>query len=102
MDTLAFGWLLVRVSKGARLTISQTRVNGEAWFPSHVFAPTARARIGLIKLIVGENEYSYSNYRKLRAGSRPAVGVPGRDSAASVHLCLELFVAHQIFHSQLP
>ncbi len=75
VDTLAFGWLLVRVSKGARLTIAQTRVNGEAWFPSHVLA-SYRARIGLIKLIVGENEYSYSNYRKLRAGSRPAVGAP--------------------------
>ncbi|MCE5310806.1 MAG: hypothetical protein LLG20_24460 [Acidobacteriales bacterium] len=75
VETITFGWLLVRVSKGASLRIAQTRVNGEVWFPKHVFA-SYRARIGLIKLIAGENEYSYSNYRKLQAGSRSEAGVP--------------------------
>jgi hypothetical protein len=69
IETISFGWLLVRVAKGAAVEITQTRVNDEVWLPKHVLA-TFRARIGLVKVISGQNEIAYSGYRKFQAQSR--------------------------------
>lgn len=69
VETVSFGWLLVRVAKGAAVEITQTRVNDEVWLPRHVLA-TFRARIGLVKVISGQNEITYSGYRKFQAHSR--------------------------------
>jgi hypothetical protein len=44
-------------------------VNDEVWLPKHVLA-TFRARIGLVKVISGQNEITYSGYRKFQAQSR--------------------------------
>jgi hypothetical protein len=69
VETVSFGWVLARLSKGASLEVRQTRVNDEVWLPKH-FRVTYRARIGLIKRISAENEITYSDYRKFRAESR--------------------------------
>jgi hypothetical protein len=68
VETVSFGWVLARVAKGAHLEVVQTRVNDEVWLPRHILA-TYRARIGLVKRISGQNEITYSGYRKFQAES---------------------------------
>ena len=68
VETITFGWLLVRVARGASIQAEQTRVHEKLWLPKHVVA-TYRARIGLVKLISGQHEITYSNYRKFQAES---------------------------------
>jgi len=75
VEPVSFGWLLVRVAKGAAIEIAQTRVNDEVWLPKHVLA-TFRARIGLVKGISGQYEITYSDYRKFQAQSRMVTDTP--------------------------
>ena len=69
LDTVSFGGLLVRVSKGTRLVIELTRVNDEVWLPKHV-SLTASARILLLKGITRDLDYTYSGYKKFEVDSR--------------------------------
>lgn len=68
IETVSFGWLLARLSKGASVELEQTRVNDEVWLPKHVLA-SYRARIGLVKVISGQSEVTYSGYKKFQAES---------------------------------
>ncbi len=77
VDTIAIGWLLARVAPGASLEVEQTRVNDEVWLPKHVLA-TYRVRLGLVKLISGQNEMTYSRYRKFQAESHFVPDVASR------------------------
>ncbi len=71
MDTITFGGFLVRLAKGTRLLIEQTRVNEEAWMPRHIFV-TASARILLVKGFRRDFEYTFSDYKKFTVDSRVA------------------------------
>ncbi len=65
IDTISVGFFLVLVSKGSRGSFEMARVNDEVWLPSKVRA-TASARLGLVKVVRIQQEYSYSNCREVQ------------------------------------
>jgi hypothetical protein len=69
LDTITYGFILVRVQPGTNLVLDQSRVNGEIWLPKRFHAEGA-ARIGLIKKIRLDFEITFDNYRKFQAESR--------------------------------
>lgn len=69
IDTVSFGFFVVRVEKGAHLVFEQTRVNEEVWLPRRVVAQ-ASARIGLVKKYRQQVEVTYKNYRKFQTDAR--------------------------------
>ena len=73
LDTITFGGFLLRLAKGGRLELDQTRVNGEVWLPRHITI-TASARIFLIKGVRLDMEYGFSGYKKFRVESRVVNG----------------------------
>jgi hypothetical protein len=69
IDTVSFGWVLVRLHKGTRFVYEQTRVNDEVWLPQH-YEAKVDARIALFK---GDNEQdagTYRDYKKFRTSSK--------------------------------
>jgi hypothetical protein len=68
VDTISVGLFLVRVAKGSRATYEQIRVN-DVWLPRQVRAFVS-ARLGLVKVLHIEQEYSYSNCREFQTDSR--------------------------------
>jgi hypothetical protein len=69
IDTVSFGFFLVRVERGAHMVFEQTRVNDEVWLPRRMVAQ-ASARIGLIKKYREQVEVTYKNYRKFQTDAR--------------------------------
>jgi hypothetical protein len=69
IDTISFAGFLVRLEKGTRITVQQSRVNDEVWLPRSV-SVTAAARILMVKSFNREMEYSFSDYKKFQADSR--------------------------------
>jgi hypothetical protein len=69
IDTVSFGWFLLRIHKGTRLVIERTRVNREVWLPQHV-SFKFDARVALFKGYNEEDEDTYSDYKKFRATTR--------------------------------
>jgi hypothetical protein len=69
LDTISWGGVVARVSKGAHLLIEQTRVNNEVWLPKRILL-TGSARIMLVKGFTGEVDLTYSGYKKFSAESR--------------------------------
>jgi hypothetical protein len=69
IDTVSFGWGLVRVHKGTRLVIERTRVNGEIWLPLHV-SLKLDARVALFKGYNEEDDDTYRDYKKFRATTK--------------------------------
>jgi hypothetical protein len=65
IDNIAAGLFLVRVAKGSRATVEQTRVNDAVWMPRQV-RTVASARLGLVKLLRVEQEITYGNFRDFR------------------------------------
>ncbi len=61
-DDVSLGLFLVRVHKGTRVLLEQTRIAERMWLPSRTDA-AATLRIALIKWIGGEWQYRYSDYR---------------------------------------
>jgi hypothetical protein len=69
IDTVSFGWVLVRFHKGTRFVYEQARVNDEVWLPQH-YEAKVDARIALFK---GDNEQdagTYRDYKKFRTSSK--------------------------------
>ena len=69
LDTISFGGFLVRLSKGTRLMIEQTRVNDEVWLPKEV-SLAASARILLVKALNRELDLTFSGYKKFQVESK--------------------------------
>jgi hypothetical protein len=69
LDTLTFGFGLLRVAPGGTLHFEQIKVNGEIWLPSSALIH-ADARLALIKKLPGEIDIRYSDYRKFQSDSR--------------------------------
>ncbi|HSW50483.1 MAG TPA: hypothetical protein VLH09_09925 [Bryobacteraceae bacterium] len=69
LDTVTFGWILVRIHKGSRVVLRQESVNQEAWLPHDLWYRVS-ARVGLVSLRRLEVETTYGDYR-------PADGPPG-------------------------
>lgn len=68
-DAVSFGLFLVRVNKGARFVVEQTRVNDEVWLPKRMQA-ALDARLALVKKFRGELNITFDNYRKFQSDSR--------------------------------
>lgn len=61
-DNVALGLFLVRVHKGTRVLLEQTRVAQGMWLPTRTDV-AATLRIALVKWIGGEWRYQYRDYR---------------------------------------
>ena len=69
LETLTFGFGLLRIAPGGALHFEQTRVNDEIWLPSHALIK-GDARLALIKKLRAEIEVRYSDYRRFQADSQ--------------------------------
>jgi hypothetical protein len=69
LDTISWGLFLARFHKGSRLTLEQTRVNGEVWLPLRL---TARidARVALVKSLDENVEQGFRDYKKFRTTTK--------------------------------
>jgi hypothetical protein len=68
-DTISFGGLLLRLEKGSRVVIEQTRMDGQVWLPRRV-SVLAEARLLLLKNLNRQMEYNFSDYKKFQVDSR--------------------------------
>jgi hypothetical protein len=69
LDTITFGGVLVRLAKGGHLTVENARVNNEVWLPKSAML-RGSIRIALVKVLRGEINYSFSDYKKFQTDSR--------------------------------
>ena len=69
IDTISWGFFVLRIPPGAKISFSQTRVNDEVWLPRQIHVRTD-AKIALLKTFRVEFDLAYSNYRKFRAESQ--------------------------------
>ena len=69
LDTVSFGLFLVRLNKGARFILEQTRVNDEVWLPKRVQL-ALDARLALVKKFRAQLDLTFNNYRKFQSDSR--------------------------------
>jgi len=68
LDTISYGGILVRLARGSRLVIEQTRVNNEVWLLKHISLQAA-ARILLVKSYRRDFDFTYSDYKKFQVDS---------------------------------
>jgi hypothetical protein len=68
-DTISFGGFLLRLDKGSRIVIEQTRMDSQLWVPRRV-SVQAEGRIMLLKSLNREMEYNFTDYKKFQADSR--------------------------------
>ena len=69
IDTVSYLGIAFRLSPGSRVSLEQTRVNGEIWLPKRV-SVAASGRILLLKRFGGEWDLTYSDYRKFQTETR--------------------------------
>lgn len=68
LDSISFGGFVVRLTKGTRMLIEQTRVADGLWMPKR-FSLNAAARILLIKGLNREMDFTFSDYQKSTPGA---------------------------------
>jgi hypothetical protein len=68
LDTVTFGWILVRIHEGARVRMTQRLVDGDAWLPAELWYRVS-LRIGLVSLRYQESETLYDRYTRGEASS---------------------------------
>lgn len=69
IDTVSFGLFLARLAKGSKIYFEQTRVNNEVWLPLKIRVDID-ARLALFKRVLGDQEVTFSDFRKFQAESR--------------------------------
>ncbi len=69
LDTFTYGAFLLRIGKGAHITMEQARVTGDVWLPTRI-ALAGSARILLVKGIHAQLDIAYSDYKKFVVDSR--------------------------------
>jgi hypothetical protein len=69
LDTISWGGIVARVSKGTRVRVELTRVNNEVWLPKRILV-AGSARVLLIKGYTGELDLTYSGFKKFSVDSR--------------------------------
>jgi hypothetical protein len=67
------GFGLLRVAPGSSMHFEQTLVNGEIWLPSSMLV-RFQARLALLKVLRGEYDIRYSDYRKFQSDSKIVEG----------------------------
>jgi hypothetical protein len=63
VDSFAYGAILLRIGKGAHITMEQGPVGGGVWLPTHI-ALLGSARIMLVKAVRAQLDMLYTQYRK--------------------------------------
>jgi len=71
LDTVTFGWILVRIHGGSWVSLTQMRVNDEVWVPQRM-SYRVSLRLGLVKRSETAMEAIYSDYRKASSDPRLA------------------------------
>lgn len=83
LDTISWGFFLLRVHKGAQFQLDQTRVNDEVWLP-HTISINGSARLAVFVNDVVDWESTFFDYKRFSSGVRILPGAreiqPGRDS----------------------
>lgn len=69
IDTVSFGLFLLRVHKGSRIVIEQTRVNNEVWLQKHI-ALNADFRLALLKNFAFNVDITDRDYRKFGSNTK--------------------------------
>src|SRR5262249_31902530 len=69
IETVAFGFVIARLQKGARFRLELTQVNDEVWLPKS-FIVRFDARLGLLKSFRREMEQNNSGFRRFQSDSR--------------------------------
>ena len=72
IDTVAVGWFVVRIRKGAHIVAEQTKINDEVWLPKHI-AVQIDVRLALLKNFNEDLDDTYRDYKKFRAASKITV-----------------------------
>ena len=73
LSTISVDFGLLRVAPGSSMHFEQTRVNDEIWLPSSMFV-RFEARLALLKVLRGEYNIRYSDYRKFQSDSKIVEG----------------------------
>ncbi len=71
LDTVTFGWILVRIHRGSRVSLTLVRVHDEVWVPQRM-SYRVSLRLGLVKRSETEMQAIYSDYRKAASDPRLA------------------------------
>jgi hypothetical protein len=69
LNTISVGFGLLRIAPGSSMHFEQTRVNDEIWLPSSMLV-RFQARLALLRVLRGEYDIRYSNYRKFQSDSK--------------------------------
>lgn len=69
IDTISWGWFVLRIPPGARITFEQTRINDEVWLPDNIHV-RADAKLGLLKTFRLGMDVVYRDYRKFQTESQ--------------------------------
>ncbi len=69
LGTISFGLFLARLSKGARISFENQRVNGELWAPRRV-AVKASLRLVLLAKTGEDLEITFKDYKKFQTDAR--------------------------------
>jgi hypothetical protein len=69
IDTISFGFGLLRLESGSVLSFEQVRVNDEVWLPVRI-AIRADARVAYLRKLREELDITYRDYKKFQADSR--------------------------------
>jgi hypothetical protein len=72
-ETISFGWFILRLDPGAKLTLEQARVNDEVWLPKREYL-SGSGRIGLVKRITEDQEITWTDYKKFQVESKVVTG----------------------------
>ena len=78
IDTVAFGYIIARLQKGAYFRFELTQVNGEVWLPKSLSVRFG-ARLGLLKSFRREVQQSNWGFRRFQTDSK-LVGVKQEES----------------------
>jgi|SRR5215471_13489603 len=73
LDTVSFGLFLVRLHKGARVQVEQTRVNDEVWLPQHINLKVD-AKVALLKGFNMDIDITYRDYKKFHTDTKIVPG----------------------------
>jgi hypothetical protein len=71
LDTMSFGWILLRIHAGSRVVLTQAREADGTWLPERTWYRVS-ARVGLVKFTQVESETVYGQYILAEEDPRPA------------------------------
>ncbi len=75
IGTISFGLFLARVHPGSRFSFEQTHLNNEVWLVRRFYI-NGGVRVALLKNLSGEQEDTFSNYKKFVTSTRI---LPGKE-----------------------